>query len=105
MKKRIFKKIYPTQYPYVGDTNTFQYVEDIYTVYEGEINGTKICFYNRTDSVTYKTTDGGETYTKDSGNINAIGFFTIIGVAFDDIIDKVISSRGGIIKEVTDEIK
>ena len=105
MKKRVFKKVYPIQYSYIGDTNNFQYVEDIYTVYEGEIDGTKICFYNRTDSITYKTTDGGETYTKDSSNINAIGFFTIIGVTFDDIIEKVISSNGGIIKEVTNEIE
>ena len=102
MKKRIFKKTYPTQYMYVGNTDAFQYREDTYIVHETTIDDTPVCFYRRESTITYKTVDGGNTFTEESDNMIAVGDFTAVGVTFDEIIEQIIPSTDGIVKEITE---
>ena len=102
MKKRIFKKTYPIQYLYPNDADNYQYTEDTYIVYEGKIDDTKICFYSRTSSVMRKTSDGGKTYEDTYDDLLLPSYFTVIGVDFEDIIDNVIPSTDGLVKEIAE---
>ena len=102
MKKRIFKKTYPIQYMYPNNTDIYQYTEDRYIVFEGSIEDTKICFYNRVSSILYTTKDGGKTSEEQKDNIISPSYFTAIGVGFDDIIENIIPSTDGLAEEITE---
>lgn len=99
MQKRIFKKTFPAQYLYPTNTDIFQFVEDYYTVFEGVLDGTNVCFYNRNKSVTKKTTDGGNTY-EEIVEFENCSFFVAVDCTFDDIKNQVISDQDGIITEL-----
>lgn len=104
MKKRAFKKTYPIQYIYSNDTDTYQYTEDTYIVFEGRLDGVKICFYSRVQSVLRKTTDGGKTYDDTYDNLLVPSYFTALDVDFDEIIENVIPSNDGMVKEITEKL-
>lgn len=99
MQKRTFKKTFPAQYLYPTDTNIFQFVEDYYTVFEGVLDGTNVCFYNRNKSVIKKTNDGGNTYEEIVDFENS-SFFVAVDCTFDDIKGQIISDHDGIITEI-----
>lgn len=99
MQKRTFKKTFPAQYLYPTDTNIFQFVEDYYTVFEGVLDGTNVCFYNRNKSVIKKTTDGGDTY-EELVEFENPSFFVAVDCTFDNIKEKIISELDGIITEI-----
>ena len=104
MKKRVFKKTYPIQYIYPNDTDTYQYTEDTYIIFEGMLDGVKICFYSRVQSVLRKTTDGGKTYVDTYDNLLVPSYFTALDVDFDEIIENVIPSNDGMVKEITEKL-
>ncbi len=104
MKKRVFKKTYPVQYMYPENTDVYQYVEDTYIVFEGILDDTKICFYSRTASVLRKTTDSGKNYEEEQDSSLVTSYFTTLGVDFDDIIESIIPSNDGMVKEITEKL-
>ena len=104
MKKRVFKKTYPIQYIYPNDTDTYQYTKDTYIIFEGMLDGVKICFYSRVQSVLRKTTDGGKTYDDTYDNLLVPSYFTALDVDFDEIIENVIPSNDGMVKEITEKL-
>lgn len=97
MKKRILKKIFPIQYLYPDNRDIFQVEEDYYTIFEGQIDGTNVCFYNRNKSVIKKTKNGGKTY-EDTIEFENPSFFTAIDCTFEDIKEQVVSSNDGMLE-------
>lgn len=96
MKKTVLKKTFPAQFLYPGNNSVFQFVEDYYTIFEGVLDGTKICFYNRNKSVLKSTKDGGKTYTENIEFENP-SFFVAVGLEFVDIQEQIVTSDDGII--------
>jgi len=94
MNKRILKKTFPIQYLYAGNTDYYQFMEDYYTIYEGQIDGTQVCFYSRNKSVIKKTSDGGITYTENVEFENP-SFFIAVGYNFADIQSQIVTSDDG----------
>lgn len=97
MKKRIFKKTFPVQYLYPNNTDVFQFIEDYYTVFEGEIDGIKVCFYNRNKSVLNKSIDQGKTYEKTIEFENP-SYFIALDCTFEEIQNEVIGIDDGLLE-------
>ena len=102
MLHRIFKKTYRAQMLYPNNQDIYQYIEDYYSVYETELEGTKFCFYNRNKSIIKKTEDGGKTFTDDV-QFTDFSYFTAIGVTFDEIMEDVISTSDGLVEEIKED--
>ena len=102
MKKRVFKKIYPMQYMYPNNTDVYQYTEDRYIVFEGNIDNTKICFYNRVSSILHTTKDGGKTFEEQKDEMIFPSYFTAVDVNFEDIIENIIPSTDGLVEEIVE---
>ena len=103
MKKREFKKTYPIQYIYPNNTDIYKFVEDRYVIFEGQLDGTKLCFYNRISSVTKTTKDDGITFEEQYDNTISPSYFIAVGVDFDEIIENIIPSSDGLVEEVIEK--
>lgn len=51
-----------------------------------------------------KTTDGGKTYDDTYDNLLVPSYFTALDVDFDEIIENVIPSNDGMVKEITEKL-
>ena len=58
----------------------------------------------RNKNVLRKTTDGGKNYEEEQDSSLVTSYFTTLGVDFDDIIESIIPSNDGMVKEITEKL-
>ncbi len=97
MIKKILKKTFPIQYLYPDNRDIFQFVEDYYIIFEGQIDETNVCFYNRSQSIIKKTIDGGKTYTKKLEFENP-SFFITLDKTFEDVQKQIVTDDDGLLE-------